>query len=131
MKIRKDKDILKFLGMGVGVALLGIIMCIFLHPHAIGFGFFLTGLIILIIGLNVATKPKTDIMMDERYTRINEKAGYHAFWITILTLAILWYADIFLKLSIEYNEIYSLIICIGIVSHFILRAYYNKKGEEI
>jgi len=115
----------------LGVALLGIFMCIFLHPHAIGFGFILGGLIILVAGFYTATKPKIDITMDERYTRINEKAGYGAFQITILILIILWLADIFLRLSIEYKEVYSLIICIGLISHFILRAYYNKKGEEI
>ena len=131
MKIRKDKDVLQFLGIGLGVALLGILMCLFLHPHAIGFGFILTGLIILIIGLNAATKPKTDIMIDERCARINEKAGYGAFWITILTMAIFWYADIFLKLSIEYKQVYSTIICIGLVSLFLLQVYYNKKGEKI
>ncbi len=127
MKFRQDKDILQFLGMGLGVILLGIVMCLFLHPHGIGFGFILTGVIILIIGLYTATKPKTDIMMDERYTRINEKAGYNAFWTTILTMGILWYADIFLKLSIEYKDVYSLIICVGVVSFVIFRIYYNKK----
>ena len=131
MKLRWDKDILQFLGMGLGIVLLGIVMCIFLHPHAMGFGFILGGLIIFIAGLYTATKPKIDLMMDERYTRINEKAGYGAFRITILILVILWFADIFLRLNIEYKEVYSLIICIGLVSHFILRAYYNKKGEEI
>lgn len=131
MKIRKDKDILRFLGMSLGIVLLGIIMCIFLHPHAMGFGFILAGLIMFIAGMNVATKPKTDIMMDERYTRVNEKAGYIAFQITILTVIIIWVADIFLQLGTEYKEVYSLIICIGLVSHFMLRAYYNKKGEEI
>ncbi|MEA3343292.1 MAG: DUF2178 domain-containing protein [archaeon] len=131
MKIRTDRDILRSFGISLGMILLGIVMCLFLHPHAMGLGFILGGLIILVAGFYTAAKPKIDIMMDERYTRINEKAGHGAFQITILMLVILWLADIFLRLSIEYKEVYSLIICIGLVSHFILRAYYNKKGEEI
>ena len=127
MKFRKDKDILRFFGIGLGVILLGIFMCIFLHPHGIGAGFILVGLIMLVIGLYTSTKPKGDTIMDERFRKINERAGYQAFWITLSTMAILWYADIFLKLRMEYRGVYSLIICVGVLSFVIFRIYYNKK----
>ncbi len=128
MKIRTDRDILRFLGIGLGMILFGIVMCLFLHPHAVGFGFILGGLIILVAGFYTATKPKIDIMMDERYTRINEKAGYAAFWIVLLTVTILFWTDRVGSLGVELEDMYYAVLFVGIISWFILRWYYNKRS---
>ena len=127
MKIRKDKDILRFFGISLGMIIAGTFMSLFLKPHAIGMGFILGGLILFVSAIYTSTKPKGDTIMDERFRKINERAGYHAFLTIVWVMIILWMADIFLRLSIEYKDIYSVIICVGFVSFVIFRIYYNKK----
>ena len=92
MKIRKDKDILRFLGMGLGLVLLGIIILwivpdvvgrTWTFPYVIGGLFIFGGITLTIMSLYTATKTREDLIQDERSVRINEKAGYHAFWILI------------------------------------------------
>ena len=129
MKIRKDKDVLGLLVGGLGMILLGMLMWIFLRPQVLGGGLILGGLVLLISCLITATKPKTDVMMDERYTRVNEKAGYNAFWIIMGCIGILWIADLYWSLNMKFRDIEVLLVCIGLYSFLIIRFYYNKKGD--
>ena len=127
MKIRKDKDILRFLGMSLGVVLLGLIMWRF-QIYSIGGGLILGGIILTIMCLFIATKPKEYFTQDERSKRINEKAGYHTFWIIIGSIVLLGIVDLYSKLM--FKDVYAPLYIIGMFSWIILRWYYSKKGEE-
>lgn len=132
MKIRIDKDILQFFGMSSIMILIGVIAIIFFQSKAVqmfGAGIILSGLILTLIGLYNSTKPKSYFMQDERSIRIDEKAGYQAFWITILTISILGSIDIFWKLNILFKNVASILFMVGIVSWAILKWHYNKRNK--
>ncbi len=133
MKLRKDKDILRFLGIGLVVVLLGATMLIFqTHSKAVSFlggGLILGGLIMFVMALYAATKPKTDLIVDERVVRINEKAGYNAGWIVLLSVTVLFWADKIWALNIELEGMYWTTLFVGTYSWLLLRWYYNKRSE--
>ncbi len=130
MKFRKDKDILRFIGMGLGMILLGAIISLFIQSiFFIGFGFILGGLALLVSGLYTGTKPRTDVMIDERVLRINEKAGYHTYWMIMGIAGFLWVLDIYLKLNMNLSDGVALITFIGVYAFLVLRYYFGKKGD--
>jgi len=133
MKLRKDKDILRFLGIGLVVVLLGATMLIFQTPSKavsfLGGGLILAGLIMFVMALYAATKPKTDLIVDERVARINEKAGYNAGWIVLLSVTVLFWADKIWLLNIELEGMYWTTLFVGAYSWLLLRWYYNKRSE--
>ena len=140
MKIRKDKDILQFLGMGLGLVLLGIIILwmvpdvvgkTWTFPYVIGGMSILAGIMLIIMSLHTATKTREDLMQDERSVRVNEKAGYHAFWILIATMALVQGIAMFWRLNLNYKSVSPDIFIIGMFSFVILRWYYNRKGDAI
>jgi len=92
MKIRTNKKILLASGIGLLSVLLGALVfqfqagnnaLLFVGINLIGFGLF-----IFIAALYAATttKPKTERVVDERVTRINEKAGYTGGWLIMLSV---------------------------------------------
>jgi len=136
MKKRKDKDILRFLGMGLGLVLLGIIILrivpdvvgrTWTFPYVIGGLFILGGTMLIIMSLCTATKTKEDLVQDERSVRINEKAGYHAFWILIGTMALVQLIAMFWRLNLNYKSVSPDIFIVGMFSFVILRWYYNRR----
>ena len=139
MKFRKDKDILKLLGVSLGFVLIGIIILQFIQPIYIigGFigGFFIScGLIGFIIGLRIASKPENYFKEDERSLRIKEKAGHIAYGIMVSVAAIIMLLKIIklspsLTPSIDFLNGALFIGVIGLYSFLILEWYYNKKGE--
>ncbi len=135
MKFRKDKDITKFIGISLCAILAGIIIILFIEPVSVfGFILILGGLIGLVIGLSVATKPKCDLMEDERSVRVREKAGYSAF-IAMLLIATIIVLLRMLKLSpsltpsIELTDGVRNIWYLGVWIFITFRWYYNKTGE--
>ena len=135
MKFRKDKDILIFIGFSLVAVLAGIIIILFIEPVNV-FGFFLIvgGLIGLATGLRVATKPRCDLIEDERSVRVREKAGYSAFIATLGIAAIISLLRL-LKLSSSLTPSRELaegaqnIWIFGIWIFIVLMWYYNKKGD--
>ena len=127
MKIRTDKDVLQFLGMGVGLILLGILIFLYLHPAGIGLA--ISGALLTLMGLLFATKPKDFFLQDERSTRINEKAGYYGFWAILWIITIMYYLNVTKLWIPTFLDTYSIIMFTGIYSWIILRRYFNKKGE--
>ena len=136
MKIRKDKDILRCLGMGLGMVLLGIIILwivpdvvgrTWTFPYVIGGIFILGGIILTLMCLYTATKTKEDLIQDERSVRINEKAGYHAFWILIGCIALLVVVDRYSKLM--FKDVDGPLFIVGMFSFVVLRWYYDKRGN--
>ena len=136
MKFRTDKDITKFIGISLCAILAGIIIIIlFIEPVSVfGFILILGGLIGLVIGLSVATKPKCDLIEDERSVRVREKAGYSAF-IAMLLIATIIVLLRMLKLSpsltpsIELTDGVRNIWILGVWIFITFRWYYNKTGE--
>ena len=135
MKFRKDKDITKFIGISLCAILAGIIIILFIEPVSVfGFILILGGLIGLVIGLSVATKPKCDLIEDERSVRVREKAGYSAF-IAMLLIATIIVLLRMLKLSpsltpsIELTDGVRNIWYLGVWIFITFRWYYNKTGE--
>ena len=138
MKKRKDKDILRFLGlgMGLGLVLLGIIILwivpdvvgrTWTFPYVIGGFFIFGGTMLIIMSLCTATKTREDLIQDERSVRINEKAGYHAFWILIGTMALVQLIAMFWRLNLNYKSVSPDIFIVGMFSFVILRWYYNRR----
>ena len=135
MKIRKDKDILLTSGIGLGSVLLGVVMLMFQAPSKttffIGFGLIFAGLFMSAMVVYTATKPKTELIADERITRITEKAGYNAGWMIMLSVIILFWADKIWSLGIELEDMYWTTLLVGAYSFLILRWYYNRRGELV
>ncbi|MCK5042884.1 MAG: DUF2178 domain-containing protein [Candidatus Aenigmarchaeota archaeon] len=131
MKIRKDKDILSFIGVGLITILLGSVALFFQTGSktimVLGGISVLVGIIMSIMGLAASTKPKTELIADERITRINEKAGYAAFWIVLLAVTILYWADKIGSLNIELKGMYTTVLLVGAYSWLVLRWYYKRK----
>ncbi len=132
MKIRKDKDILSFIGVGLITILLGSAVLFFQTGSktimVLGGISILVGVMMCIIGLVASTKPKTELMQDERVTRINEKAGYYAGWIIMLSVIILFQANKIWSLGVELEDMYYTVLFVGMISWSILRWFYNKRS---
>ncbi|MCX9087599.1 MAG: DUF2178 domain-containing protein [Candidatus Methanoperedens sp.] len=128
MKMRTDKDILKFFAASMGMALAGALLFVYVSPF-IGGGLILGGLILTVMGLYVASKPKEEFVQDERSKRVMDKAGHHAFWIMMDIVIVLSLINQFSLYAVEFKSASTLILFIGIYSFLILKWYYNKKGE--
>ncbi len=135
MKIRTDRKILLTSGIGLGSVLLGVVMLVFQTQSKalffIGFGLTFAGLFMFVMALYAATKPKTELIVDERVTRINEKAGYTAGWLVLLAVMILFWADKIWSLNLELEDMYWTTLFVGTYSWLILRWYYNRRGEVV
>ncbi|NOQ38253.1 DUF2178 domain-containing protein [archaeon] len=133
MKIRKDKDVLSFMGMGLIVILLGSVVLFFQTGSktimVLGGILILVGIMTFIMGLIASTKPKTELINDERVTRINEKAGYHAGWMIMLSVIILFQANKIWSLGVKLEDMYYTVLFVGMISWSILRWVYNKRSE--
>lgn len=133
MKIRKDKDVLSFMGMGLIVILLGSVVLFFQTGSktimVLGGILILVGIMTFIMGLIASTKPKSDLIADERVTRINEKAGYHAGWMIMLSVIILFQANKIWSLGVKLEDMYYTVLFVGMISWSILRWVYNKRSE--
>ncbi len=129
MKFRRDKDILRFLGMSLGMVFLGVIILLIQPIFIIGGGLILGGLVLLVTGLYVSTKPKEYFIPDERVIKNTDKAGHHAFWLILSVITILNMIEIYSPSSIKYLDGSTVILLVGIYSFMILRWYYNKRCD--
>ena len=133
MRIRKDRDILSFIGVGLITILLGSAALFFQTGSktisVLGGISILVGIMMCIMALVASTKPKTELVQDERVMRVNEKAGYHAGWIIMLSVIILFQADKIWSLGIELEDMYYTVLLVGAYSWLILRWHYGRKGN--
>jgi uncharacterized membrane protein len=134
MKFRRDKDILRFSGIAALLILAGILMMSLLSgPTYFGIGsvLIIAGVIAIVIAIGVAARPKEDLIQDERSVRVNEKAGYHAFWILLATLALVQSIAMFGRLDLSYKGVSPDIFFVGMLSFVILRWYYNRRDDIV
>ena len=134
MKFRIDKDILRFSGIAVLLILAGILMGSFLPgPTYFGIGsvLIIMGVIAIIIAIITAARPKEDLIQDERSVRVNEKAGYHAFWILLVTMALVQSIAMFGRLDLSYKSVSPDIFFVGMLSFVVLRWYYNRRDDIV
>ncbi|MDI6859520.1 MAG: hypothetical protein QMC85_03405 [Methanocellales archaeon] len=113
---------------GSAMMLFGIVLFIVFDLAFLGMGITFAGLMLIFIGIYWASKHKTEIPSDERYMRINEKAGFNAFWTTIGILAVLVYVDVYFPLGLKFREFVTIIWSVGMFSFIVYRFYYDKKG---
>ncbi len=135
MKTRRDKKILLPMGVSLGVIVLAAAILTFGTPSMamsfISLGLIVAGMLVFAILLHAATKPETELVTNERVTRINEKAGYVAFWMVLLSITILFWADRAWSIGIELVNMYCATMFVGIISWSLLRWHYSRKGDVI
>ena len=134
MKIRNDKDILRFSGIAVLSILTGTLMMNFLSgPTYFGIGsiLILMGITAIVIAIIAAATPREDLIKDERSVRVNEKAGYHAFVILLLTMALLQAIGMIWRLNFNFKAVIPDLFIVGICSWILLRWYYNRRGDIV
>jgi len=125
MELKRFKDCFV---VGSGIIIIGIVVLAAFDLAFLGMGIVLSGLMLIFIGIHWARKPKTEIPSDERYIRINEKAGFNAFWTTIGILAVLVYVDFYFPLDMNFREFVTIVWFVGMISFIVSRFYYDKKG---
>ncbi len=125
MELKRFND---YFVVGSGIILLGLVLLAVFDLSFLGMGIVLSGLMLIFIGIHWARKPKTEIPSDERYIRINEKAGSNAFWTTIGILAVLTYVDFYYPLGLNFREFFMIVVGVGMFSFHVHRFYYDKKG---
>ena len=130
MKFRRDKDILRFFGMSMGMILLGAIISHFIQSmFFVGGGLILGGFVLLVTGLYVSTKPKEYFTPDERIKKNTAIAGHDAFLIVLSIIIILNLFEIVIPGTIIFKDASVVILYVGIYSFILFRWFYNKKGD--
>jgi len=113
--------------VGFLIILLGLVLWN-LKFYPLGAGLVIAGAAFLIAEAINLRKPESEKILDERAKRINEKAGFHAFWILISSLAVAtflnWYFELNLRETLEYVSF------AGILSFVILRSYFSRRSLE-
>jgi len=114
--------------VGSIILIFGLVLLAICDLAFLGMGIVLSGLMLIFIGIHWARKPKTELPSDERYIRINEKAGYNAFWTTMGILTVLVYVDFYFPLGRKFREFFMIVVGVGMFSFHVHRFYYNRKG---
>jgi len=89
------------------------------------------GVIAIIIALITAARPKEDLVQDERSKIIKEKAGYHSFWILLVTTALVQLISMFGRLNLEYRSVSPNPFIARVWSWILLRWHYNLRGDAL
>ncbi len=135
MNMREDKKIMFGMGVSLSVIVLAAGILTFGTPSRamsfISLGLIVAGMLMFAILLHAATKSETELVTDERVTRINEKAGYVAFWMVLLSITILFWADRAWSVGIELVDMYCATMFVGIISWSLRRWHYSRKGDVI
>lgn len=135
MKIRANKKILLSMGVNLSIIVLAAAILTFrTTSRAVSFislGLIVAGMLMFAILLHTATKPETELVADERVARINERAGYVAFWLVLLSITILFWSDRAWSIGIELVDMYYAAMFIGIISWSVLRLHYSRKGGVV
>ncbi len=124
MRVEKNKTVFY---VGISMILIGILFWL-PNIHPLGGGLILGGVLLLISNIYYTRKQETETIIDERIERINDKAGHYAFWITVLSLSIIFWIDSYGIFKVNLREMYEISLLIGIYSWFLSRFYFSRKG---
>lgn len=124
MELRRSKS--HFIGASAMV-LLGMVLVEF-DLGFIGMGITLAGLILIIIGIYWASKPQTELPIDEMFKRINEKAASNGFWMLIGLTGVLVCVNHYFQNFLELHDVLEIIIIVGLYTFIISRFYYTRQG---
>ena len=113
---------------GSAIMLLGIVLFTVAGLKFLGAGITFSGLMLVFIGIYWATKRNTEIPADEMHLRINEKAGFNAFWAVIGLMAILMYVTHYFPDILEIRDVLELIFIVGMFTFVASRFYYIRRG---
>ena len=116
---------MKVFYIGISMILIGVLIWL-IKIYSLGAGLILAGILLLISYTYRARKPEIETIIDERVERINDKAGNYAFWITIATLSIVFWIDIY-GIKVSLKDIYTITLLAGIYSWFISRFYLSRR----
>ncbi|MDD4662225.1 MAG: hypothetical protein PHG24_03005 [Candidatus Pacebacteria bacterium] len=89
---------------------------------------FLTALAIFFLVLGFREKRyEKELRKDERTDKVAAYAGYLAFYVTFLSVAILWQLNYFLNINFNIDVLLGSLFFGQLFVYFIARFYYNKK----
>ena len=125
MELKRSK--LHFI-WGSAIILLGIVLFTAAGLELLGMGITFSGLMLVFIGIYWATKPVTEIPVDEMHIRINEKAGSNAFWTVMGFMAILGYVNHYFLDLLEISDVIELAIIVGMFTFVASRFYHIRRG---
>ncbi len=132
MKLRKDKEVLVALGAALLMIAIGLaswvfdVPIFFDKPVYMAVALICSGIVVALIGVDLARRSKEELVRDERCIKNVHKAGFVAYWIMIAAMLII---PVFGKYSsFPINESL-LVLCIGTYSNILLMWYYNRKGD--
>ena len=131
MKIRNHKDAFVIGGLLAGTVMVfgGILNCLnngdFAHCFLIW-----VGLLTLGSALYAMRRPETEVLPDERTEKNDQRAGYAAFWIIVMSGGLMLLADEMGLCNLEIRGALSATLLIGVFSFVILGWYYNRIGGE-
>ncbi len=135
MNIREDKNIMFGMGVSLSVVVLAAAILSFGTPSRdqlfISLVLIVAGLLMFAVLIHAATKPETELVADERVTRVNEKAGYTAFWLVLISVTILFWSDRAWSIGIELVDMYYAALFVGAISWSVLRWHYSRKGDVV
>jgi uncharacterized membrane protein len=86
-------------------------------------------LMLCVMFLYASFQPREHFIRDERSVRVTEKAGYHAFWVLLVSTSFLNIPGSPLR-TLYFKDVSAPLFLIGLYSFLILKWYYNKKGFE-
>ena len=88
----------------------------------------LTALAVFFLVLGFREKRfEKEIRKDERTDKVAAYAGHLTFFITFLTIAILWQLNYFLNITFNINILLGGLFFGQLAIYFIARSYYNKR----
>jgi hypothetical protein len=121
----KGAKIARFYG-SIFMILAGLLFKL-LNIYSLAVGLVLGGVVLFTSNLYQARKLKTENSV-KKIRRINERAGYYAFWITLFLLSASFFMQFFKPLRIGLRKTYEIVLLGGVYSWIFLRLYFSKKG---
>ena len=132
MRFKRDKNILRLSSGALLLIIASGIMLGFTPDYSyfgIGFALLLMGIVAIIAIIAAAITPEEYLIQDERSARTDEKAGYHAFCILLLMMALLQAICTIWRLNFDFKDAIPDLFIVGIWSWILLRWYYNRRGD--
>ncbi|MCZ7357029.1 MAG: DUF2178 domain-containing protein [Candidatus Methanoperedens sp.] len=123
----KSRDFGIFVKACIGIILIGI-LALSLNQIGIGINLVLSGVFMIVFAMLLG---KEHYFQDERSRRIAEKAGYHAYGATLITiLLILAFGKVIPAIeNADYWNVSMIVFFAGFIPFLIYDWYYKRKGD--